>query len=259
MIRLQRKNAKIFLRRNFWQAVQNINQPAEGGSIRQRFAIIASPRTGSNYLYEALNSLPSVRMYHEIFAPHYRKATTTFKTRSSVLYNRQPTFVDSLGVKIFYSHLSTNEWVELLERRDFRYLHLTRKNRLKTVISLTIAKTTDQWTNTNRQTNSIKPKVRLNENHLIGQLNELASRERRFRQQFSETEILELSYEELTKNPAETLSRASNFLSLDAIDHDNIPLKKQNSEAISDLIENYEEVARLLRGTEYENFLAQDA
>lgn len=256
MTGLEPKAVRIFLRKNFWQAFQSIRQPLTGGTIRQRFAIIANRRTGSNYLYEGLNSLPNTRMYHEIFAPHYRKPATTFQSRFSVMHLRQPTLVDTIGVKVFYSHLTTGEWAVLHEHRDIKYLHLTRKNRLRILISEALAEVTGQWTDTGRAASGVKPRIRLDEDRLLGQLNELAQSERSFLQRFSDMEVLELSYEELTASPVAAFSRVSEFLSLGAIDPNMIALKKQNPQAINGLIENYEEVARLLRDTEHEGYLA---
>lgn len=223
--------------------------------IRQRFAIIASARTGSNYVYEGLNTLSNVRMYHEIFAPHYRTAATTYRSRLSVLDNRHSPGIDSLGLKIFYRHLSEKEWSEMHEQADFLYLHLTRENRLRTIVSLELALSTDRWTAKRRLQDNEKPKVWLDTGELMCRLNKMAVREERFRQMFSDRSVLEVCYERLTANPIDEFARISNFLSLEKIDPSRILLRKQNPQPLDELIENYDEVAILLGETEYEGYL----
>src|SRR5215208_234320 len=116
-----------------------------GHPIDQRFAIIGNARTGSNYLLDGLKSSPSIRMYHEIFASHNREVGRDFEKILSTVYQYESKSTKIVGFKVFYNHLTEDEWEEFVAHRDVRVIHLTRQNRLRTVISLEIAFKTGQW------------------------------------------------------------------------------------------------------------------
>src|SRR5215212_7728464 len=134
------------------QTVQRTYFRMFGHQIDQRFAIVGNPRTGSNYLLDGLKTSPAIRMYHEIFAAHNRTVGKDFEKIFSTIYQYESKSTGLVGFKVFYNHLTDQEWQKLAARKDLKVIHLTRRNRLRTVISLEIAFKTGQWTNA-RNTN----------------------------------------------------------------------------------------------------------
>src|ERR671923_162996 len=118
-----------------------------GHQVDRRFAIVGNARTGSNFLLDGLKTSPAIRMYHELFASHNREVGKDFEKILSTIYQYESKSTRLVGFKVFYNHLTDEEWEKLVRRKDLRVIHLTRRNRLRTVISLEIAFKTGQWTN----------------------------------------------------------------------------------------------------------------
>src|SRR5215218_10885959 len=117
-----------------------------GHQVDQRFAIVGNARTGSNYLLDGLKTSPSIRMYHEIFADHNRQVGKDFDRVFSTVFQPESKATKMVGFKVFYNHLTAEEWQKFLTCKDLKIIHLIRRNRLRTVISLEIAFKTGQWT-----------------------------------------------------------------------------------------------------------------
>ncbi len=106
----------------------------------KRFAVIGHARTGSNYLFVGLNSSNCVRMYHEVFAKRNREiAGKEFDLIFPMLFRKESRNIKAVGFKLFYDHLTRDEWEKFLSHKYIRIIHLTRENRLRTIVSLDIA------------------------------------------------------------------------------------------------------------------------
>src|SRR5687768_11404395 len=91
-----------------------------GHRVDQRFAIVGNARTGSNYLLDGLKSSPAIRMYHEIFASHNREVGKDFEKILSSIYQYESKSTRLVGFKVFYNHLTDDEWKKLMARRDLK-------------------------------------------------------------------------------------------------------------------------------------------
>src|SRR5512139_4121753 len=101
-----------------------------GHQLGQRFAIVGNARTGSNYLLDGLKSAPSIRMYHEVFASHNRRVRQNFDRILLTVFQYEHKSTQVVGFKVFYNHLTEDEWSKLLACRELKIIHLTRRNRL---------------------------------------------------------------------------------------------------------------------------------
>ena len=227
-----------------------------GHTNYSRFAIIGNARTGSNFLMDGIMSSGSVYMFHEIFADHNRKIGSDFDKIISKLYRRKGKRIRHVGVKIFYYHLTNEEWTKLLTHDDFKLIHIVRQNRLRTITSLEIALKTDQWVATPSSINNNKEKtVRINTTNLIKRIEKIHQEEIKTRERFKGRSLLEVAYENLITNPNEEFKKIKNFLGLPYIKPNAIKYKKQNPEGLMELIVNFEEVEQALNGTPYEDYL----
>ncbi len=220
------------------------------------FLVVGHARTGSNYLLAGLKSSSQIRVHGEIFAAHNREIGRRFGWAMSPLRTGQAAGVRLVGAKVFYYHLTEDEWAQLAsDRRITKVVHLTRGNKLRTLVSLEIARVTDEW----RQTGAAKPnervKAELNTATLLDSIREIERQEETARHRLAQTDMIELVYENLVSNPAEQFGRLAEFLGIDDIDPGAIALRKQNPGPVSDLIANYDEVRAVLGATEYKNYL----
>lgn len=228
-----------------------------GHQVDERFAIVGNARTGSNFLLDGLKSSPAIRAYHEIFASHNRLVGKDFEKILSTIYQYESRSTQLVGFKVFYNHLTDDEWKKLAARSDLKIIHLTRRNRLRTVISLEIAFKTGKWTRA--RSNSDEPRekrVVLDPVKLLQRLEQIQEGESATRVRFRDHPMLEIVYEDLVKFPNEEFASAGRFLGVEGIDPEKIRLKKQNPESLEQLIINYDAVETVLRNTGFAEYLA---
>src|SRR5574338_521256 len=191
-----------------------------GQEVRERFVILGNARTGSNYLLDGLKSSTSIKMYHEIFASHNREIGRDFEQVLSTLFQKEAKGTRMVGFKLFYNHLTPEEWEKFLAHDEFRVIHLTRANRLRTIISLEIAFKTGQWTQSSRS-REMRPEdrmVTLDPKKLLERLERLHADEQLARERVKARPVLEVVYETMTGQPLETFERIGSFLGVSDID-----------------------------------------
>ena len=110
-----------------------------------RFAIVGHARTGSNFLFEALDQLDTVQMNHEVYAHHNRDFGENFEGIWNTVFSPAGAGIRAVGFKVFYYHLSAGEWSRLARDRELKVVHLLRRNRLRTLLSLELARRSDVW------------------------------------------------------------------------------------------------------------------
>ena len=239
----------------YTQTLQKAYLRLAGHQVDQRFAIVAHARTGSNYLLDGLKSSPVVRMYHEIFASHNRQLGKDYEKILSTVFQSQSKSVRIVGFKIFYNHLTEQEWSKLVAWRDLKVIHLTRKNRLRTVISLEIAFKTGQWTRSGRPGALQERRIELEPSKLLRRLEQIEQGEIATRRRFSDRPVLEVVYEDMIRSPHETFNSVGAYLGVEAMKPDKIRLKRQNPESLEQLIINYDEIETVLKNTRFAEFL----
>lgn len=226
-----------------------------GHQIDRRFVIVGNPRTGSNYLSDGLKSSPSVRVYDEIFADHYRKIGKDFDRIFSTVFQHEDKSTKIVGFKVFYNHLTKEEWEKLIAYKDLKVIHLIRRNRLRTVISLEIAFKTGQWTKSGNSHGPKEKRVTLDALKLIQRLEQIEQSEYATRARFSDRQILEIVYEDLVRSPSQVFGSVGAYLGVGGIDPDKIRLKRQNPESLMQLIVNYDEIATALKNSRFAEYL----
>ncbi len=230
-----------------------------GHLVDQRFAIVGNARTGSNYLLDGLKTSPAIRMYHEIFASHNREVGKDFEKILSMIYRYESKSIKTVGFKVFYNHLTDQEWKKLLALNDLKVIHLTRRNRLRTVISLEIALKTGKWTNSGKSSGLQGKRLTLDPENLLKRLESIEAGEAQTRARFCDRPMLEIVYEDLVQSPREGFAVVSAFLGVDGIDPGKIRLKQQNPEGLDQLIVNYDEVEAVLKTSRFAEYLVDSS
>ena len=195
-------------------------------------------------------------MYSEIFALNQRELGKDFEKILAKVYYKQKFSVDTVGFKVFYYHLTDEEWEKLLSNKELKIIHLTRKNRLRTIISLDMAFMTNKWSSEGLENkNNHKKKVVIDTNTLLTRLEEIENYESIMRARISNHKVIEIEYETLTTNPDYVFSQLGEFIGVNDVDPKRINLKKQNPGKVEDLVENYAEVFNILESTKFSSYL----
>ncbi len=223
-----------------------------------RFAVIGNARTGSDYLFLGLKNSNCVRMHHEVFAEHnLEMAGKGFDQIFHMLFGKQNKNIKAVGFKLFYDHLTKDEWEKFLSYNDFKIIHLTRENCLRTIVSLDIAYKLDYWSTSTEDKGKpiIEKRIWLDTSNLIGRLEQIKNYENLTRNRFKDRSVLEVEYKKLIGKPGETFQSIGEYLDVNAIDFGKITIKKQNPESPEQLITNYDEVYQLLENTKFAEYL----
>lgn len=109
----------------------------------KNFVIFGQGHTGSNLLRSLLNSHPNIFIDGELFGPQRLKNFTwlkkmEIKTRpiKHINFRREIANADIYGFKLFvWQHLFSKEIIKTLHRKDWKIIHLQRRNTLKQVFS----------------------------------------------------------------------------------------------------------------------------
>jgi len=231
-----------------------------GYSDYTRFILLGYPRTGSSYLAIGLQSCRGVEMHHEIFRASkrpYCQRGSSFEAIFSTFTDLRWPWIKAVGAKVFYEHLSEDEWQHFVEHQEFKILHLLRRNRLRTLISLDIAMGNQQWncSDNNELIPTKEKRVFLDPNSVFSRIEQLEQLEKIARMRFKRHAILELYYEDMIVTPEATFEKISTFLNIPRIEFSKISMKKQNPEPLQILLTNYHDIEAALRATKYEEYL----
>ncbi|WP_320040578.1 sulfotransferase domain-containing protein [uncultured Desulfobacter sp.] len=227
-----------------------------GNMDYSRFVVVGHARTGSNYLLNALNQIDSIRIYDEVFAGHNRSIGEGFEKIWRSIFCKQLPNISAVGFKLFYSHLSPDEWKEIYTKHDLIWVHLLRRNKLRTLVSLDIAFTTKRWAEKNN-TRTFKPQtIHIESTTILQRIKKLELMEKSARESLSKHPYIELFYEEMVLDPKNEIGKIIKFIGVDgAINNERINMRKQNRSLLKETIENYNEIAEVLTGTKYEDYL----
>ena len=193
-------------------------------------------------------------MYHEVFAKRNRALVAKeFDQIFPMVFQKESRSIKAVGFKLFHEHLTRDEWEKLLSHKHIRIIHLTRENRLRTIVSLDIAFKTGQWgvSANDNDKQLVEKRIILDTSKSIDRLDQIQDYERFTRDRIKDRHILEVVYEKLTTKPREIFQYIGKYLGIDDIDPSKITLTKQNPESLEQLIVNYDEVYELLKNTKY--------
>jgi 3,4-dihydroxy 2-butanone 4-phosphate synthase/GTP cyclohydrolase II len=234
----------------------------------ERFVILTTPRTGSNWLCSLLGSHREVLCHHELFNPERIIYTRAWPGGALDLGTQEERDRDALGflervwerrcgrrVVGFKLNRGQSEAVlqKVLADRSIRKIVLRRRNRVRTFVSEKLAQLTGEWESYPESARGGRP-VRLVVD--VAELRAHAAENERYFGRLllalreSGQDHLELTYEELCG--AEERRRVLRFLGV-ATDRELVgETRQQHAEPLRDLISNYDELAAALRGSDLE-------
>lgn len=236
------------------------------------FAVVGTQRTGTTVIRTLLDSHPQVRCIGEAFlmnwpgetgyAAHLRgrpvRRVRHFADRRALVSE----YLDSLfsdggvraaGFKLMHSQARRfPSVIPELRERGGRAIHIVRRNVLKTLISREVARANRLY-HTEKQVRLRR--ARLNPRRLIRQLDRIAAENRAWSRLLRDIPHHRTRYEAFQRDNAGELRILLRFLGVDPTPELTSPFVKMSPDRMADIVENYEQVQRRLRGTPYERFL----
>jgi LPS sulfotransferase NodH len=241
--------------------------------------IVTSQRTGSTFLTQCLNSHPQVRCYGEILVNglYKRKDVPRIfdqlrKTRQMWWYVtssawRPARLLDSfyargeapvMAFKAMYNHLADPRARHYFcHHTEIRVIHLRRDNLLKQHVSKVLApkKFAQQPWGSTKPLPAIS--TRISPARAIKEMQRAQELFQKYERLFSRHPRIELVYETMIEG--QSLSEEAAAAVTDLLELDPAPMSaravKVNPDNLEPLVENYDELVRALRGTEFERFL----
>ena len=277
-----------------------------------RFIVLGQGRTGSTLLVQALNSHPAIVGFGEIFnfseflnadaepvqfniagwstdqAADRALRSSDYQRflRERVFCNHEP-LVRAVGFKFHYEHVWGNDPSlagYLAADKDLRVIHLTRRNRLRTLVSKNLALKTGRWLEYEKpgaQTTSEstikrwRKRVRstlasLRSNNAAdqggaerrltispGELREFCAttdaQEREWAERMSNHPLLTFAYEDLAADMDTWFANAQRFLGVEPLLL-TTRMRRQNPEPLRQLITNYNDLRAAFAGTQEEHY-----
>jgi LPS sulfotransferase NodH len=145
--------------------------------------------------------------------------------------------------------------IRYLQENRTKILHVVRDNALKTLVSRISARKRKLY-------HSIEgvevEKVYLSPRKLLNNLEQVLDETEQWRHLAADNPYIKISYESFLVDREQVLRDALDFLGVEYVASMSSNLKKINPENLSDVVENFDEVTRLLTGTRYEKYLSSD-
>jgi LPS sulfotransferase NodH len=252
--------------------------------MHREFLIFSTQRSGSTWLVDLLNSHPAIRTYSELFldsgrgsrfagakdcsffneylerAEHARPGDANLEPLLSDYLDtvfRSREGVEAIGFKLMYGQFGAYpELQELLSRRGVAVIHLIRDNLLDLLISKQTAVARDLFHA--RGDVKVSPvHIRVNIGALEAHLRDQEDEVERARCKLDALgwPTLETRYESLVSDPG-AFGGLLRFLGVSDPDRPLISeLRKINTPNQKEIVENYDEMAKKLSGTRYDQFL----
>lgn len=229
------------------------------------FVIVADVRTGSTLLASSLDGHPQVRCYGELFHPEdlpdnriegpHTGAAADVGDAAALLraaFRRDGHRARGFKAMAFLPLPSQARWSDAWERlRDvhgLQVLWLTRQNRVAQFASMEVARQTGVFHPHDHDPlyrAEHRPTVSIDPARFRAWVAERDALLARRRAQLGGLRSLELDYETLTGDWAASLARVQAFLGVDALPLEPVK-RKQESRPLTEVIRNYDELARSL-------------
>lgn len=239
----------------------------------QKYVILSTYRSGTNYLTSLLNSHPSIISHHEIFRDHYFSQLTTLSAFSKVIsrwlrdffpqmyinkfiFKSYPGIVGAVGFEVLYTNerkWQTRDLRQYLnDMPELKIIHLIRKNLLRVYLSLVTANKLLLWVSTRKNNQVLKP-IKINPAHLELFFNDITRLRVDYQKYFKQKEVLEINYEDLVTRKDKQMAKILAFLGVSKRKLSS-PLVKLNNRLLKDCIRNYSELKRHFYGSKWQHF-----
>jgi LPS sulfotransferase NodH len=239
-----------------------------------KFIILGRPRTGSTLLRSLLNSHSKVLVLGELFRkgndigwdmPGYEQNSQLLSLVTNAparfleteVFHNYPKGIAAVGFKMFYHDAKTDPqkeiWPYLSGRKDIKIIHITRKNILKTHLSLVRALETGQWYATGKKAIADSVPVHLDRQLCREAFIKTEKEEMEFDLFFDGHPKIRVTYEDLTKDRHREMDKIFNFLGV-AYEDAAPSIVKQSGRPLDEMIANYHALKKEFSNTRWKYF-----
>jgi LPS sulfotransferase NodH len=234
-----------------------------------QFIIVSNGRSGSNLLLGLLSSHPRVKHCGEYYTDN-RMKQEDFTGRDLLTEFHEElsrkSFERAVGAKFLYYQLEAAyadkfdvpalKQVQdfVLTNTDLKIIHLTRRNLLRTVISMLVAAKTGVYVAHDQKELPKNASIEIDTADCIQRMKRIQEYEQQVREWFSKHSVHEMVYENLADQQDIETDQVLKFLGVDTM-----PLQGRlvrQSKSLKDSVANYDELVTALSGTEFASFLA---
>lgn len=249
----------------------------------KRFILLAARRSGTTFLLRSLDSHPDIECFKNVFditrrlryivvdrpnSPFHQYRTASPQRQLDYYFRRQGLMdqflnhyyqkseAKAVGIRLAYNQAA--KYPEILrwaKENQVGVVHLIRKNALKRYVSqVTSVKRGLTHATDPKQIQAIQ--VYLSPAKLKRNLSLVAKQMTQFEAMLQGPQYLEVRYEDFTARQASETQRLLDFLGVDPHISLTADVIKINSNSLADIVENYDEIRRVLSGTPYEKYLS---
>lgn len=162
---------------------------------------------------------------------------------------------DAVGFKLMQTQMDRFPGVlDHLRERDVKVIHVVRENVLKTLVSRTAKRVTGKSHTTVKTKDTT---VRLEPSSLLRHLERIERQNEVWPALCAGMPYIKTTYEDFVSNRSEELEKLLTFLNVEPMTDLSSHFVKGNSDNLTKIISNYDEAARILKGTRFEKFLFQ--
>jgi hypothetical protein len=159
----------------------------------------------------------------------------------------------AVGFKLMYNQLEYYGFLKnLIKSENLYVVHLIRSNVLKMHLSKLTARRRKIWHSVHKVE---KAKMWVDPKTILDRLSLIIRSQERMKEFFPDNPYLEIVYEDFFDNHLEISKKVLDFLGVGQCEIRAPNLKKLNPDSTRQVIENYDEIFAILKGTPYEHFL----
>jgi len=237
------------------------------------FLVITRGRSGSNFLVSMLESHPNLYLHYEIFLEEKLRTVSIQQMINSIgaieyikQCYRQRGYEEAIGCKILYYQLEP-EYAERMKipsislvqgylRRScqIKVIHLKRRNKLKILTSVKLARLTRQWSlRADENPLSNKLQISLTPEECENEFLQIEGWEMKYDQLFQYHPLINVYYEDLIADIPLMTKQILDFLKV-PYKPLTTNLKKQSNRPLSEIITNYSELQAYFCNTRWAEF-----
>lgn len=250
--------------------------------IMKKFVIISTQRSGSTLLRTSLDSHPEVRCHGEVFLPHYGgeqgykdflagkalgRVRNQLHRRSLVFEYLDQLYADTtysaIGFKVMYSQLRRIPRyypmiLDYIRKENIGVMHHIRENPIATLISrYRLRETGVAHVRSEKDSRKAQKKVTVPISRLISDLHEIEKQKALWRKRLEDIVVTEITYEAFVENIQAESGKILEFLGVDSTVNLESPLKRIGAKSFAESVTNFDDMRRVIEGTEYEKYLQQ--
>jgi len=250
----------------------------------RKFILLAARRSGTSLVIDCLNSHPDIHCVKRAFGLERKIKNPTSDKHSGGFYlYRTKSIVNRLryyagraglindflyedvfnknsknhntGFRVIYNMSSKYpELADWAKDNDVKVVHLIRKNILKTYVS-SLTAPIHKMHHPREGENISTVKIQLDLKNVIKELNARLNEIDIQRERYASCTYKEIFYEDFIENQAEESIKLLDFIGADSKHLLKSTLVKINPDSLKQVVENYEEIERALKGSPLEEYL----